>query len=411
MKRKAGKGSIYRYRDGWRVQAPTQEDGTRPSLGTWPTRAEAARKLAAYEALSADLPRGVTVAAWGERFFTSRTARGVAKERSVWRSHVASYAIADRLLRRLTRQDVLAWVAELAQARARRATTFGRGATKRVEVVETDARISRQTRQHALRVLVSALEAAVDRGLIKANPARGVRIRDDGEAHEQTHEIVEGQEAGWTWLTLAEIDALLSVEASSAHAPTVEALARAKTIWTVAIYTGLRSGELWGLRWCDIRLEGAAPLLMVRRSYAGPTKTRHAVRDVPLLPIVVDALRRWRRESRGIGQALIFPSASGGCHAEGYDASLSTYLERAGITRPGITPRTWRHTYASHLIQGSWTARPLRIEEVRQVMGHSSIGVTQRYAHLAPQGIRDAFWGARSHTDRTRGTGGDDGTA
>jgi hypothetical protein len=50
-----------------------------------------------------------------------------------------------------------------------------------------------------------------------------------------------------------------------------------------------------------------------------------------------------------------------------------------------------RHTCASHLVQGSWApaliARPLRLEEVRDWLGHQDIATTQRYAHLCRDAI------------------------
>jgi integrase len=91
-------------------------------------------------------------------------------------------------------------------------------------------------------------------------------------------------------------------------------------------------------------------------------------------------------------------------HALGYDAGLARALERAGITRR-MRFHDLRHTCASHLLQGTWAPalirEPLRIEELKAWLDHSDIGVTQRYAHLAPDVIlgkvassRDARSGA-----------------
>lgn len=388
-----GKGTVYRYRGKWRAQGPREDDGSRAALGTFETEAEAWRRIDAYHQLTAGKPTGMTVAAWGEKWFLDRRVRSEKKERSVWRAHIASSWIADRLIKRLSRQDILAWLRELEKREAVSTRTTGKGAARKTTTKSLGRTLSWQTRKHALRVLMSALEGALDAGVLTTNPARGIRLKREGEAHLETHAAVEGSELGWTWLTSSEIERLLAVEPRYATEAEAELLDRSKAIWTVGIFTGLRPGEIWGLRWCDIRLDGDTPSIQVRRSRRGPPKTRHALRDVPLLPVVVETLKRWKKTSPGIGEALVFPSSTGGCHAEGYDANFGVYRKLAGIVRPGITPRSWRHTYASHLIQGTWTARPLRLEELRQVMGHSSIGVTQRYAHLAPGGVRDAILG------------------
>lgn len=143
------------------------------------------------------------------------------------------------------------------------------------------------------------------------------------------------------------------------------------------------------------------------------------MRRVPLLDPARDALAAWRGRVRRIG--LVFPADAGGHHHSGYDGGWSDVLgrraearkrtgssaapgereirpgakTRAGITRP-VRFHDLRHTCASHLVSGrdwvarEWLKRPLRTEEVRGWLGHSSIAMTERYAHLAPEAMRDA---------------------
>lgn len=377
MRRGNGKGTVSRHRGKWRSRGPLREDGSREPLGIFEKKIDAMKAVAAAEALDADKPEGLTLAAWGERWFADRAVEGVKKERSNWRTHVQGRDIANKLVRNLTRQDVLAWLREVEKSEAMHALTKKDGTVVRKPLGRP---ISRQTVKHALRILTAALEGAVDDGIIDANPAAGVKlkrgttVRPDDETPHQ-----DGVELGWTYLTQKEIDALLGCE----KIPEEHRL-----LWTVAIYTGLRPAELWGLRWCDVKLDDDAPSVFVRRSRRKRTKTAHTVRIVPLLRRPLEALRRWQQTHPGIGAALVFPAPSGGCHSEGYDGEMKLWRHRAGVTRPGVTPRCWRHTCASHLIMGTWTPRALRLEEVRQVLGHSSITVTQRYAHLAPGGVR-----------------------
>ena len=63
--------------------------------------------------------------------------------------------------------------------------------------------------------------------------------------------------------------------------------------------------------------------------------------------------------------------------------SFASACKRAGLE--GVTPHTLRHTCASWLVM---EGRP--ILEVRDLLGHSTIKMTERYAHLAPENLRKA---------------------
>lgn len=391
-RRKRAWGSITPFRGKWRVRGPELPDGSRESLGIWPTKEEARDILAAAREQAAGEERGITLAGWGERWFRSRRALGARKELSRWRTHIASHSIATRFLRRLSRQDVVAWTNDLMRSEAQRRN--GKG-----ELVGLGRPISWQTAKHALKILQLALEGAADEGLIAANVARDVKLPREYEKPVPAEDAVEGDEGTWTWLTQKEIDALLSLRVPIHATDRVRnELERSLLIWQVAIYTGLRPGELWGLRWCDVRLTGDRPSIHVRRSYKGPPKTKRGNRVVSLLRPAREALKRWQGLCPGVGEALVFPAGYSrktktynGCHAEAFDAGFAKWRRVAGITRPNVTPRSWRHTTASHLLQGTWTPRPLSLMEVRDVLGHASISVTQRYAHLCPESVRDAM--------------------
>ena len=80
--------------------------------------------------------------------------------------------------------------------------------------------------------------------------------------------------------------------------------------------------------------------------------------------------------------------------------AFATACERAGIA--GCTPHTLRHTCASWLVM---SGRPLI--EVRDLLGHSTVKMTERYAHLAPDSLESAVGlldqrAHSGHTDRRR---------
>ena len=71
--------------------------------------------------------------------------------------------------------------------------------------------------------------------------------------------------------------------------------AKQRTAFTVAIYTGMRAGEIWGLRWEDVDFEERE--ILVRYSFDGPTKGGK-VRRIPMLPPVFEELARLEAQRR-----------------------------------------------------------------------------------------------------------------
>lgn len=351
-----------------RVRVPI--NGRRESLGIYDTRAEAERVR--DEALR-QTSRDLTLRAWGSEYLDVRALDGYHRDersdRNRWKARVLTAPFADYRLDAITARDVRQWVrAMVRDGRAR--TTVG----------------------NALSLLRVALEAAVEAGYLPSNPARGVRVPR-----------MASDDEGWTWLTQEEIGRLLTSRTEPAtHRRQRAAYWHQRTAIQVAVYTGLRAGELWGLRWGDVTLDGDRPHLTVRRSRGGPTKGGR-VREVPLLPPAVQALEEWRRRAPGLPRALVWPADGGGCHVVGYDAQLRLWLRDAQIYRR-VRFHDLRHTCASHLVQGTW-GRAWRLEEVRQWLGHVDLSTTQRYAHLAPEGLHGLADEARRAWD-TDGTMG-----
>lgn len=367
MQRRA-RGSITPWNGGYRVRLSV--DAERISLGVYPTRAAAERALAAaVRETGADARTGVTLAEYGARWLERREREGLhrssADDRRRWSARIATAPFIDRELKRIDARALNDWIrAELRSKASRTAKGGGRVQQKTV---------ARQTVVNAFGLLRSCLASALAEGLIKSNPALGLRVPRTPRTDEP-----------WTYLSASEAEAVMSC----AQIPE-----RERTVFTVAILTGLRAGELWGLRWADVLLEGDRAELVVRHSFGGPTKTGR-VRRVPLLPRARAALTTWREQSPGIGHALVWPARHGGCHGKGYDAQWSRWRRVAGIER-AVRLHDLRHTCASHLVMGTWCPR-LRLEDVRQWLGHSSVTVTERYAHLAPSALHEA---ARIETD------------
>jgi integrase len=155
-------------------------------------------------------------------------------------------------------------------------------------------------------------------------------------------------------------------------------------LYATAVFTGMRAGELAGLRWDDV--DFSRRLITVQRSYSGPTKAGD-VRYVPILDALLANLRDWRLRCPG---QIVFPSETGTMQAPSgrifqevfhrvLDAAGFPKAERRGKLRRYIVFHDLRHSFASH-----WVMNGGDIFKLQKILGHKSVQMTMRYAHLAP---------------------------
>jgi integrase len=156
--------------------------------------------------------------------------------------------------------------------------------------------------------------------------------------------------------------------------------------WYVMILCGLRAGlrqgELLELRWDDVDL--VKGVLRIRRAiYDGVIDVPKGgrTREVPM----GDELRAALRDlpSRFAG-GLVWPGEGGRNQTKGEAKwPLWRACKRAGLRRIGW--HVLRHTFASHLVM-----RGVPLKAVQELLGHATIDMTMRYAHLAPDVSREA---------------------
>ena len=148
-----------------------------------------------------------------------------------------------------------------------------------------------------------------------------------------------------------------------------------------ALRTGLRQGELIPLRWDDVDLPGSK--IRVRRSvWKGHVSTPKSgrFREVPLSAPLEQAFKA-HRHLRG---ELVFCAGDGSMLTyTGIRWPLWRACKRAGLRKVGW--HALRHTFASHL---AMKGIPLKV--IQELLGHSTIEMTMRYAHLAPCVHQDA---------------------
>lgn len=146
-----------------------------------------------------------------------------------------------------------------------------------------------------------------------------------------------------------------------------------------AIYTGMRKGELFGLRWIDILFDRG--IIHVAHSYGNAPKSGKW-RPVPLHPTLAPILREW--QSRCPPGELVFPIVfeRGAIHRMGSAndmLDIEALLLAAGCHVPVRPWHALRHTFASHYAMSGGNLLALQ-----KILGHSKFEMTQVYSHLAP---------------------------
>jgi integrase len=198
--------------------------------------------------------------------------------------------------------------------------------------------------------------------------------------------------ARYDWLSRDESERFL--QAIERHYP------QWKAVFWIALRTGLRRGEIFGLHWSDVDL--VARHLTVRYGvYRGRLSTpkNGRTRTIPLTRGLTEVLREHQAVTRLRGD-LLFPGEEGGLtrHLDHVDRPLKGALRLAGLRK--IRFHDLRHSFASQLVSAG---RPLK--EVQELLGHGSITMTMRYAHLAPDRMREAVDVLEEPIDRAAGTG------
>lgn len=179
--------------------------------------------------------------------------------------------------------------------------------------------------------------------------------------------------------------------------------ARHYPMYEIALFTGMRSGELRGLQWNDIDFEQNvihvthSLLYLDGRYQLGETKTPNSVRDIPMLKNVRKLLKEQRREqsierqtmgtlwSPGEGfENLVFTNTTGkpinrDRFKKGLDKIVAR-IQKDAEDFPHITPHTFRHTFATRSIEQGIPPKVLQT-----IMGHKDLATTMGiYAHVLP---------------------------
>jgi integrase len=237
-----------------------------------------------------------------------------------------------------------------------------------------DAGLSASTVNKIHTVLHKALSQAVRWSLIPRNPTAAVTA--PRPAPQEMHPLSPEEARG-----------LLE----AAHGDRLEAL------YVLAVTTGMRRGELLGLKWSDVDLKNAS--VRVRRTLTrtdngkrvvlGDPKTKKSRRNIRLTPQAVEALRehltRQTEDIERLGdlykdQGLVFAAGTGGPinPSNLRQRSLARLLRKAHL--PHIRFHDLRHTCATLLL-----LKNVHPKFVQELLGHATIAITlDTYSHVLP---------------------------
>jgi integrase len=225
------------------------------------------------------------------------------------------------------------------------------------------------TINHILQVLSQILKHAAAKGLLSRMPEIK-RIRDRGGRH--------------GFYSPADYNRLVNAAASEP---------RALVLVLLAGDAGMRIGEIMALEWS--RIDYGANKVHVElsdwRGHIGPPKGGKP-RSVPMTPRLRAALRDLEalRDSEA-SSARVLTRSQGRFGQEGARVTYSSSRQwlRAVHARAGVAPlgiHALRHTFCSHLAMAG-----APVTAIRDLAGHSSVAITQRYMHLAPAGMVSAI--------------------
>lgn len=222
-------------------------------------------------------------------------------------------------------------------------------------------RTSATTANHLLTVLKRMLNLAVKWGFLEKNPA-GVQDKYKEPPHRERY--LSKDELPRFLKALEEEDDRLSVAAIR-----------------LLLFTGCRRNEVLSLRWNQIRQDEGRIFLPLTKN--GRSRTVHL--NAKAREVLEDLAARRDQDARTRDSEFVFPSRQGTRKGHLYDLRkpFVKACEIAGIENLRI--HDLRHSFATLAVRAGAS-----LYDVQKLLGHQDIAMTQRYAHLADDGLKQA---------------------
>jgi len=144
-----------------------------------------------------------------------------------------------------------------------------------------------------------------------------------------------------------------------------------------ALFTGMRRGELFGLKWPNI--DFASRMIIVAEQFHAEGTKGGRIREIPMNPELTEMLINVKKRSHS---DYVFTDWQGRPYKT-CRTDLDNGLEKAGIE--GVTLHTFRHTFGSRLgMMG------VDLGTIQELLGHADITMTKRYYHPTAEHKRKA---------------------
>ena len=370
-----GQGSIRKLPSGkyqWTITIGNHPDGSQRRLsGTCRTRTEAQQHL---NQLLADQQRGV---------LRTPTTVTLGEQLDTWiqhhRPHVAPSTYEQYLyaLKRVPQE-----------LRTLRLHDLSRAHLRAFQTTLTQQDLSQEVRAKTLACIRTALDRAVEDGLLTLNPAHGLRT---------TATVAERSRERGKALSTTQLTAFLDAAQDS------PLYALFYTLFSL----GLRRGEALGLRWADVNFTTGSVHVQQQvklernRAVIGALKTVTSRRRLQASPDLLDVLlaqqSRVRRTRTLMGAAwsehdLIFPSEVGTpLHPRNVNRALKIICTSAGL--PVFSSHTARHTHITQRLR-----RGEKVEVVAAAAGHANANITLgTYRHVMEDELRETSFSLKDH--------------
>ena len=206
-------------------------------------------------------------------------------------------------------------------------------------------------------MLKSAFEQAREWGMLADNPARMIKPRRNS-GHRTPRTLSLDERARLEFVLTNRND-------------------RFATMVQLALNTGLRRNELFSLRWKDVYF-GPYPSIIIEKP---ASRHQNKSRRIPLNETAATALLRWQT-ARADRNYLVFPGPSGG------QLKNVTYAWKRLMTAANI--RNFRLNDCRDDFAVRLTRAGVPLDQVRDLLGHSTIALTEKYSSFAAGQLTDA---------------------
>lgn len=221
-------------------------------------------------------------------------------------------------------------------------------------------------------VLNGCMEQALRNGLIERNP---VKLAELPRCRERKERQALTKEQQYIFMKYAQKSYLYN-------------------FFSLLLRTGLRSGEIRGLKYTDI--DRRMGVLHIRRTlkyiegkgyFEDTPKTRSSSRDIPLTQDIIDILEKqrnyWHFEVEVFGRYLFCDENGSPLSRDRVQAEIDrivAHMRNDGYEIGHITPHVFRHTFATRAIEAG-----MQPQVLKTILGHSSLAMTMDlYSHVLP---------------------------